>query len=415
MRNPSGRRTIIRNDFTSSSVRATPGGVTAARPLDIPAKPTTKRSAKGRIKSSTVAIYASVFVLIVSVIAVGYRAPQESASTVAATPVANAAPNSDQPAVNAVVASDIAASVAAATSLAVAPNAAELAVSTRVQSEYAGATDNSTITKPVIVQLSEGSRKINSYAVQPGDTVASLATKFGVTESTIRWANNLKDSDVVAAGSNIDVLPVSGIAYTVQDGDTIEKIAEKYKASVAAIITFNDLELQGITSGLKIIIPNGELPSTERPGYVAPRTYTATASTGYVVGYGAGFGGQTWAIRTGTPMYAGNKYAFGNCTAYVFDRRVEMGRPVGGMWGNAASWSAMAANTPGYTVNRTPAVGAVMQNGGGYGHVAVVERILPNGDIEVSEMNAYVSGGGFNRVSGRIIPAGLVSQYAYIH
>lgn len=418
MRNPSGRRTIIRNDFTSSSINATPGGATAVRreaTIGISAKPTTKRSAKGRIKSSTVAIYASVFVLIVSVIAVGYRAPQESASTVAATPVANAAPNADQPAVNAVVASDIAASVAAATSLAVAPNAAELAVSTRVQSEYAGATDNSTITKPVIVQLSVGSRQINSYAVQPGDTVASLAAKFGISESTIRWSNNLKDSDSIAAGSNIDVLPVTGIAYTVQDGDTVEKIAEKYKANVAAIITFNDLELQGITSGLKIIIPNGELPSTERPGYVAPRTYTAGSSTGgYVVGYGAGFGGQTWAIKTGTPMYAGNKYAAGNCTAYAYDRRVEMGRPVGGMWGNASSWSYLAASA-GYTVNRTPAVGAVMQNGGGYGHVAIVEKVLPNGDIEISEMNAYVSGGGYNRVSGRIVSASLVGQYVYIH
>ena len=309
------------------------------------------------------------------------------------------------------VASDIAASVAAATSLAVAPNAAELAVSTRVQSEYAGATDNSTITKPVIVQLSEGSRQINSYAVLEGDTVASLAAKFNISESTIRWANNLKDSDSIAAGSNIDILPVSGIAYTVQDGDTVEKIAEKYKANVAAVITFNDLELQGVTTGLKIIIPNGELPNTERPGYVAPRTYS---SSNFAVGYGAGFGGQTWAIKSGTPMYAGNKYAVGNCTAYAYDRRVEMGRPVGGMWGNASSWAVLASSA-GYAVNRTPAVGAIMQNGGGYGHVAVVEKLLPNGDIEVSEMNAYVSGGGYNRVSGRIVSASLVAQYLYIH
>ena len=410
MRNPSGRRTIIRNDFTSSSVRATPGGAAAVRreaTIGITAKPVTKRSQKGRIKSSTVAIYASVFVLIVSVIAVGYRAPQESASTVAATPVANAAPSADQPAVNAVVATDIAASVAAATSLAVAPNAAELAVSTRVQSEYAGATESSSITKPVIVQLSEGSRQINTYAVQAGDTVASLATKFNVTETTIRWANNLKDTDTVAAGSNIDVLPVSGIVYTVQDGDTIEKIAEKYKASVAAIVTFNDLELQGISSGLKIIIPNGELPTTERPGYVAP---VVRSTSTFVTGYSSGFsGGNTWRIKIGTPN--NGRYAFGNCTAYAFDRRADMGRPVGAMWGNAGSW-AVNAMRAGYTVNRTPAPGAIIQDAG---HVAVVEKVLPNGDLELSEMNASVSGGGYNIVSGRILPAGQVGQYMYIH
>lgn len=313
-----------------------------------------------------------------------------------------------------VVATNIAASVAEATDLAVAPNVAELAVSTRVQSEYASTSgDTSTISKPAIVQVSSASRNITTYAVQPGDTVTSVAAKYGLSAETIKWANNLT-SDALAANSTIEILPRNGIVYTIKAGDTAQSIAEKYKANAELITTYNDLEITGLTAGLKIIIPDGSLPETERPGYVAPRRYTATGSTGYVVGYGAGFSGQTWFIKNGTPMYAGNKYAPGNCTAYAFDRRLELGRPVGGMWGNASSWSYMAANS-GYLVNHTPAVGAVMQNGGGYGHVAVVERLLPNGDIEVSEMNAYVSGGGFNRVSGRIVPASLVGQYAYIH
>jgi surface antigen len=70
------------------------------------------------------------------------------------------------------------------------------------------------------------------------------------------------------------------------------------------------------------------------------------------------------------------------------------------------------------TVNSTPGVGAIMQNGGGwggFGHVAIVEKVLPNGDIEVSEMNASVAGGGWNVVSGRTIPASNTKFYAYIH
>ena len=43
-----------------------------------------------------------------------------------------------------------------------------------------------------------------------------------------------------------------------------------------------------------------------------------------------------------------------------------------------------------------------------------VEEILPNGDLRLSEMNAYVSGGGFNIVSGRTLPASQVSNFAYI-
>ncbi|UTX51562.1 LysM peptidoglycan-binding domain-containing protein [Candidatus Saccharibacteria bacterium TM7i] len=294
---------------------------------------------------------------------------------------------------------------------------AERAVSTKVEAAYAS-TDSSSVAKPAIVAVTSVSRDVTKYTVAEGDTVDSVATKFKISADTVKWANNLKDN-TLAVGSELDILPRDGVLYTVKDGDTVEKIADKYKADASLITTYNDLELNGVTAGLRLIVPNGVLPENERPGYVAPRSYTAPTTSGsvsgsYVSGYGAGFGGRTWHIKTGTPMYAGNKYAFGNCTAYAFDRRAEMGRPVGGMWGNAATW-AFFASRAGYKVNNVPAVGAVMQNGGGYGHVAIVERILPNGDVEISEMNASVAGGGFNQVSGRIVSAAIAGQYVYIH
>ncbi|MGV9001569.1 MAG: LysM peptidoglycan-binding domain-containing protein [Candidatus Saccharimonadaceae bacterium] len=294
--------------------------------------------------------------------------------------------------------------------MSVAPNVAELAVSTRVQSEYQNASgDSSTISKPAIVQLSSASRSITSYAVQEGDTVATVAAKYDLSENTIKWANNL-NSNTIAVGSTIDILPRDGIAYIVRDGDTIDTIANKYKSDVSTITTYNDLEINGVSTGLKIIIPGGTLPETERPGYVAPRAVVTTGGT-YITGYSSGFSnGKTWFIKRGTPNTG--SYAFGNCTAYVFDRRAELGIPVGQRWGNAGSWATNARNTPGYTVNRTPSAGAVIQDSG---HVAIVEAVLPNGDLQLSEMNARVAGGGFNIVSGRILPASQVSQYYYIH
>ena len=344
-----------------------------------------------------------------AVIAVGYRAPEQALAT---TTVANVADSSDQPAVNAVVATNIAASVAEAADLAVAPNVAELAVATRVQSEYEGSNgDSSIISKPTIVEVSAASSAITSYVVQEGDTVQSVAAKYGLNPETIKWANNLS-KDTLAAGATLQILPRNGITYVVRDGDTLEKIASKYQADASLIATANDLEINGVSTGLKIVIPNGVLPETERPGYVAPR---ASSSAGtYIAGYSAGFGGSTWRIKVGTSMYSGNTYALCNCTAYVFDRRAELGMPIGARWGNASSW-AISARNAGFSVNRTPTVGSIMQNGGGYGHVAVVEKVLPNGDIQVSEMNARVSGGGFNIVSGRTISAAVVGQYLYIH
>lgn len=371
----------------------------------------TKRSQKGRIKSSTVAIYASIFTLLVSVIAVGYRAPQQASANT--TTVANAIEATDQPAVNKVLATDIAASVAHAAEMSVAPNVAELAVSTRVQSEFQSASgDSSTISKPTIVGVSAAGRNITTYEAQAGDTAQSVAAKYGLTPETIKWANDLR-GDAIAAGSTLQILPRDGIAYTVREGDTIEKLAEKYKSDASSITTYNDLELNGLTAGLKIIIPNGVLPNEERPGFVAPRRAVSNFGSSYVTGYSSGFsGGNTWNIGRGIGASGG--YAYGNCTAYAHWRRAQMGKPVQSQWGNASSW-AINATRAGYTVNRTPSVGAVIQNGGGYGHVAIVERILPNGDLELSEMNASVAGGGYNVISGRILPASSIHQYAYIH
>lgn len=339
-----------------------------------------------------------------AIIAVGYRAPQQTAANVTAAPVANAAMQNDELAVNDVVATEIAASVAKRTGLAVAPNVNERAISTRVQSEYASSTgDSSTISKPAIVQLSSASRGITTHAVEPGETVQTVAAKYGVSPETIKWANNLT-GDSLTPGSTIDILPRTGITYTVKDGDTIQKIADKYKADVSTITTYNDLEINGVSTGLKIIIPNGELPTTERPGYVAPVTY----STGFVSGYGA-WSGNVLSMKLfyGVNANSGG-YAAGNCTAYAFFRRAQLGRPVPSNLGNAYTW-ATQARAFNYTVNKSPAAGAVIQSGN---HVGIVEEVLANGDLRITDMNY---GYRLYNLAERIIPASTVNNYMFIH
>ena len=345
------------------------------------------------------------------VIAVGYRAPQQTAGVAGATPLANTQSETDT-AVNEVVASSIAASVANSTNLSVAPSVTSLAISTQIESELPTADDLS-ISKPQIIQIAGYSRELENYTVKSGDTLEAVARKFNLKQETISWANNLTTSSLVT-GSKLIILPRDGILYTVKRGDTVADLSTRYKASASSIVTFNDLEIRGLTEGLKIVIPGGTLPLDERPGYIQPyQSALVYPSLGYNRGYGNAFSGETWTIKIGTPMYSGNTYAFGNCTAYVYDRRVELGLPVGPFWGNATTWDDSAVRQ-GLRVSNTPSVGAIIQNEGGYGHVGIVEEILPNGDLRLSEMNAYVSGGGFNIVSGRTLPASLVSNFAYI-
>jgi len=338
-------------------------------------------------------------VLLVVLIAIGYRAPQDVSGVANTAPMVTAtAEQTEKKAVNAVVASNIAANVATATNLSVAPSVTSLAISAQIQSELPSS-DDSSISKPQIIQVSSAGRNITNYTTVAGDTLDTLSAKFGISKDTIKWANNLT-TDNLTVGKTLDILPRNGIVYTVKDGDTIASIADKYKSDVSTITTYNDLEISGATAGLKIIVPNGELPTSERPGYMAPVVYSSSSAGGNAY---AGF-------RAGS---VGNRYAFGNCTWYAYERRAAMGKPVGSFWGNGGSWGYSGA-AAGYRVDNIPEYGAVLVEAGSPGHVAVVESVAADGTVVVSEMNnsAY---GGFNIVNNRTISAGQAALYKYVH
>lgn len=362
-----------------------------------------RKRARGVPKASTVAIYASIFAVIVAIVAVGYHAPQQSSGVANASPVTSTT-DSQATSVDQVTATNIAASLAEATNLSVAQNVSDSAISAQTQSAFSQP-DTTVISKPNILQPDTANRAAASYVVVAGDTVASVAAKYNLSTDTIKWANNLTSNNL-AVGSSLVILPVNGVLYTVKSGDTIQSISTKYGVDQTQVTLYNDLDVSGIKEGQQLVLPGGNLPTTERPGYVAP-----VATTNFFTGYAAGFGGNTWHIANGTPGYPGNTYAYGNCTKYAYDRRVELGLPVSSHWGDAGTWAKLAS-LDGLIVNHTPSVGSIIQDSG---HVAIVEKILPNGDLSLSEMNAYVYGGGWNIVSGRILSASYIGQYYYIH
>ena len=391
---------IIRNRIMTRIAQ----GPTVAVKQQVPSK--NRRIVMSKIKPSVAAVYLSVFALVVAMVYVGYHDPQSTPGVANAVNVDSVSQN-DQASVDNVVATSVAANVAQSTNLPIATSVANLAVSAQTKNSFSQS-DGTSTTKPQIIESNTVNRLVTNYTVQAGDTVGALSAKYGISAQTIKWANNLT-SDALAVGSVVRILPIDGVLYSVKDGDTIDSIAEKYGVDKTRLVLYNDLDVSGLKSNASIILPNATLPETERPGYIAP---APVVTYNYYTGTGAGFGGQTWYISSGTPD--NGLYAHGNCTLYAYNRRVQLGLPVGSKWGNANTWAANAA-AEGLTVNNSPSVGAIMQNGGYLGHVAIVESILPNGDLSISEMNAYVSGGGYNIVSGRIVPAGNVGQYLYIH
>lgn len=338
---------------------------------------------------TTIVSYAAVLALIASVVSVGYQSPvqQQMNSQGAGTSVIEA----EQLSVDQIVAANLAASTAQVADLSVATNVANLSISLNAKENLAQNDDN-LLTKPQIVQPNS-QRGVTTYRTVTGDTVQSVAARFGLTAETVKWANNLA-TDALTPDTNLAIPGTNGVVYTTKDGDSVQALAQKYGTDAARIISYNDLEVSGITPGMRIVIPGGILPENERPRL-------AVVTSG---------GGGVARISGASAAVAGNKYDYGYCTWYVYNKRAAIGRPVGSFWGNAVSWASYARSS-GYLVNNTPEVGAVLQNGGGYGHVAFVESVGADGSVTVSEMN-YA---GWNVVSTRTISAGQAGSYNYIH
>jgi len=143
-------------------------------------------------------------------------------------------------------------------------------------------------------QISQKPRdKVITYTIQKGDTISTIAQKFGISTDTVRWANNLSN-DNITVGDALQILPVTGISYKVQSGDTVYTIAKKYATEAQKIVDFpfNDFanpEKFTLVTGQMLIVPDGIKPSEQQ--YFRPQVYIAQGPTSFS---SAGF---TWPAR----------------------------------------------------------------------------------------------------------------------
>ena len=102
--------------------------------------------------------------------------------------------------------------------------------------------------------------QISVYTVRTGDTLSEISSMFNVSINTIVWANDLGSSKAIHPGQTLIILPVSGVERTVVKGDTLKTLAKKYGSDATEIAEFNGLDPDAVlTVGSIIIIPGGEL------------------------------------------------------------------------------------------------------------------------------------------------------------
>jgi surface antigen/LysM repeat protein len=222
--------------------------------------------------------------------------------------------------------------------------------------------------------------QVKVYVTQPGDTLQSIAQKYGITTETIVWANNLP-SNTIAPGWDLLILPTSGVLYKVTANDTLPDLASYFNADINQIISYNNLSDESdVNTGDILIIPGGTVPAPK----VAPVAKSPEGAKPKPAKVKLTVGGKVYyePAPPGIQDLPGAEHQFpwGQCTYYVAEvRHVTWG-------GNARSWLTNAA-AAGAKVGRTPIPGAIMVSSESrYGHVAVVDTV--SGDsFTVTEMN----------------------------
>lgn len=230
----------------------------------------------------------------------------------------------------------------------------------------------STIIKPVSIPTSAPmSHAAVVYTVAPGESLSTIAAKYQVTVSEIRWSNsNLYSSDTVATGDQIVLPPVHGIVVTTKSTDTVEALASKYAVDPQVIVDFNRLRTPQLTAGLTLVIPGGVGGAFPPPPPILQIIHAGTSSNyAYTV------------LNCCLGPYVNNKFPAGWCTYFVATKRNVT-------WNGDAGYWYSNASAMGYPVGPTPKAGSIMVTWESWaGHVAYVESVNPDGSWVVTEMN----------------------------
>lgn len=114
--------------------------------------------------------------------------------------------------------------------------------------------------------------------VRRGETLSAIATRRGTTVDRLARLNNLSDPNLIVAGQRLRVPGIGGgprrTSHTVRAGETLSSIAARYGSSVSAIARANDIDNPNfIFAGQHLSIPNakgGRRGAAKVSGSVAP-------------------------------------------------------------------------------------------------------------------------------------------------
>jgi Peptidase family M23/LysM domain len=151
------------------------------------------------------------------------------------------------------------------------------------------------------------------YIVQKGDSIFSIADKFGLKPTSILFGNfeTLKDSpDLLKPSQKLNILPVDGTYYQWQGTENLTKVSQVFGVDPEVIINFpgnhldpdsiGDFGHPNIPSGTWLIVPGGKREFTS---WTAPAQLVRSDPSTHVWGPGVCSGISYVQVGYGTFVY----------------------------------------------------------------------------------------------------------------
>ncbi len=127
-----------------------------------------------------------------------------------------------------------------------------------------------TTSAPTRARTATKATSASTHTVVSGDTVSHLAARYGTTVSAISKANSLDGRAFIRAGQVLAIPGRGGsstppsssaptrktVTHTVRSGETVSSIAARYGTTVKAVVAANDLDSRAlIRAGEKLTVP----------------------------------------------------------------------------------------------------------------------------------------------------------------
>ncbi len=96
------------------------------------------------------------------------------------------------------------------------------------------------------------------YVLQEGDTLESVAKRFGLTVDTLVSVNRIRNIAAITPGVELQIPNMNGQLYVVQEGDMLSTIAHRFNPELGwkTLMDINGLRSESIRVGQELFIPD---------------------------------------------------------------------------------------------------------------------------------------------------------------